>query len=339
MHSMIRRTALLAQGVFHESGAKVRITEDGYTRVDPFSIAAKAGITVLLRPLDRLLGVFIRQSTSGILVNTERSAGLVHMTCAHELGHFYSGHQTTADETIDYGKSASIKEQEAEWFAYQLLAPRVVLANVLRRKGWTAQSLRNPIVLYQLSLRLGISYSATAWSLRRQDLLDMSSVHKLLEVQPADIKRSLIGEEPLGPRKEVWLLDESDQSSVLEPRPEDRLVLRLKGHASSGYVWSPKELAAEGFHIRPIENAPTPSTDLSDLVIGGSSTSDYLVSSEVGDASVSDHPVRLAFEERRPWSKAAAPGASYQATALFENIRPGLTDAAKRRLLQEALLA
>lgn len=339
MHSMIRRIARLAQGVFLESGAKARITEDGYTRVDPFLIASKAGVTVLLRPLERLLGAFIRQSTSGILINIERSAGLVHMTCAHELGHYYSGHQTTADETIDYGKSASIKEQEAEWFAYQLLAPRLLLANVLRRKGWTAQSLRNPILLYQLSLRLGISYSATAWSLRRQELLDQASVQKLLRVQPADIKRSLIGGELLNPRKEVWLLDESDQTSVLEPRPEDQLVLRLKGHASSGYVWSPQALAAEGFHIKPIEDASAHSTDLSELVIGGSSTSDYLVSYELVDANVSDSPIHLALEERRPWSKAAAPSASYQANALFEHIRPGLTDVAKSLMLQEITVA
>lgn len=335
---MMRRIAQLAQRVFYESGSKARIQEDGYTRVDPFGIAAKEGITVLLRPLEKLLGAFIRQSSSGILVNVERSAGLIHMTCAHELGHYFSGHETTADEIIDYGRSASVKEQEAEWFAYQLLTPRLVLATAMKKKGWSAHSLRNPQLVYQLSLRLGISYTATLWSLRRYELLDYTTIQKLLKVQPADIKRNLIGERLLNPNKEVWLLDESDQSSILEPRPEDQLVLRLKNHASSGYVWSPKELTAEGFNIMPIETPASHVEDFSKLVIGGPVTSDYVISQEQRDTFIGNTPARFSLEECRPWSKSTMPISSYQARTLFEHLQPGLTGAAKSLLLQELVV-
>jgi Zn-dependent peptidase ImmA (M78 family) len=332
---MIRRIAQLAQGVFHESGAGTRILEDGYTRVDPFAVAAHAGVTVLLRPLDKLLGAFIREKTAGILVNVQRSAGLVHMTCAHELGHFFNGHETTADETIDYGKLTSIKEQEAEFFAYQLLTPRLVLATAMRRKGWTTQSFRNPLLVYQLSLRLGISYTAAIWSLKRHTLIDYATANKLQKILPADIKRSLVRDELLNPHKEVWLLDEGDQSSILEPRTDDQLVLRLKSHASAGYIWSPKELAAEGFQIQPIKGNRTHTDDLSALTVGGQGTYDFVLSPKLVDEVDTDHAVRFALEERRPWTKSAKPSGSYQATALFEHLQPGLTGEAKRQLLQE----
>lgn len=332
---MMRRIAKIAQEVFYESGAKDRILKDGFTRVDPFAIAAKAGVTVILRPLDKLLGAFIREAASGIIVNVQRSAGLVHMTCAHELGHYFSGHDTTADETIDYGKSASFKEREAEFFAYQLLTSRLVLATVMRRKSWTAHSLRNPLLVYQLALRLGISYSAALWSLKRHELLDYETVQRLLKIRPADIKGSLVGGDRLDPYKEVWLLDEGDQSSVLEPRPDDHLVLRLKSHASSGYIWSPKELASEGFQIQPINSHRMITDDISALTIGGLSTSDFNFFPQLGDGVDSENTIRFKLEERRPWDKLADPSGTYQANALFEHLQPGLTAAAKLKLLLE----
>lgn len=333
MHSIQKRAAQQAIDVFRNSGCRARL-EDGYTRVDPFQIASWAGVTVILRPLDKLLGAFIRQSKSGILINVARSAGLVHMTCAHELGHFFAGHDTTADETVDYGKTASTKEKEAEWFAYQLLVPRLVVATVMKKKGWSLASLNEPLVLYQLALRLGVSYSAAAWSLNRQNLIDRSTVTRLLRIQPADIKRSLIGADLPNPQKEVWLLDEKDRTLVLEPRPEDQLVLRLKSNASAGYIWSPKEAAGEGFLISPVEGQSLHSKAPEDLVIGAPVTLDYLISQERSEAEESDNKSHFSLEEHRPWSKGAPPCASYQATASFERLQPGLTRAAKGELLQ-----
>lgn len=337
MLPFIQKAARRATEIYHDSGADTRVEKDGYTRVDPFWVAAQEGVTVMLRPLDKLLGAFIRQETSGILVNAERSAGLIHMTCAHELGHYFMGHDTTADAKIDYGSSADRIEQEADWFAYQLLTPRILLANVIRRKGWSVQSLKDPLLLYQLSLRLGISYEATLWSLYRQKLLDWPTVQGMLKIQPVEIKRKLVGDKLLDPTKEVWLLDDQDRSSILEPRLEDQLLLRLKNHASAGYVWSADEIAAQGFQLRPIlEQSKTP-TDLSQLVFGGPSTADYLLVHAKNLAGV--QPMVLAMEERRPWSSDTPASARFVAKAQFEQIHSGLTPAAKERLLQEGAAA
>jgi Zn-dependent peptidase ImmA (M78 family) len=93
-------TAKLASDVFETTRAMERIEQDGYTRIDPFKIAASEGISVLLRPMDKLLGAFIREDAPGILVNALRSAGMIHMTCAHELGHYFMGHDSAMDDTI-----------------------------------------------------------------------------------------------------------------------------------------------------------------------------------------------------------------------------------------------
>lgn len=334
----ITSAARRAIEIYHDSGAKARVEQDGYTRVDPFLIAGKERVPVLLRPLDKLLGAFIRDEVSGILINSERSAGLIHMTCAHELGHYFMGHGSKADDSLDYGPQAARQEQEADWFAYQLLAPRALLAHVLRRKHWSVQSLKDPSILYQLSLRLGISYTAAAWSLARQKLMTPADVKQLVSVQPLDIKQEVLGGQPFDPCKEVWLLDEHDRASVLEPRIEDEIVVRLKSHAGAGYLWSLDELASEGFQIRAIGDRMSPAVPMQ-AVFGGTTTADFLLTRDQAVAGLTGYLAVVAMEEARPWINDGPANATFETKALFEHIAPGLTRVAKQQLLGENSVA
>jgi Zn-dependent peptidase ImmA (M78 family) len=334
MLPQIMTAARRASAIYRDSGAKARVEQLGYTRVDPFLIASMEHVPVLLRPLDKLLGAFIRDDVSGILINSERSAGLIHMTCAHELGHYFMGHGTTGDDSLDYGPQAARQEQEADWFAYQLMTPRALLATVMRRKQWTMQALKVPQNLYQLSLRLGISYAAAAWSLVRHNLMTAEDVKGLLSVQPLAIKKALLAGQAFDARKEVWLLDERDQGSILEPRAEDQIVVRLKSHASAGYLWTLDELASEGFQICPVSQQDI-ATDASEPVFGGQTTADFLLYSISGKEW---NPAVVAMEEARPWAKGTPAGATFETRAMFEGIAPGLTCAAKKQLLMEPSL-
>ncbi|MBJ2285831.1 ImmA/IrrE family metallo-endopeptidase [Pseudomonas sp. MF6755] len=326
-------TAKVAAEVFASSRAMERIEQDGYTRIDPFRIAAGEGISVLLRPMEKLLGAFVREDCPGILVNSARSAGLIHMTCAHELGHYFMGHQSALDETIDYGGQAEVMEQEAETFGYHLLVPRPLLGIICKRKGWDKASLTNPHVLYQMSLRLGVSYSAAAWSLVRHKILAYDVVQGLLKVQPASIKQSLLQGQLPDASKDVWLFDEADQSSVLEPRPDDHLVVRLKSHASAGYLWkadSIAHLADQGFTLAPLESARP--ADPGAVVFGADSTLDYVLRANQVDAE-QPHPVTLC--EVRPWLGKQNGDASFNSKAHFEPMAEGLSRESKCALIQE----
>lgn len=328
-------TAKVAAEIFASSRAMERIEQDGYTRIDPFRIAAGEGVSVLLRPMDKLLGAFLREERPGILVNSARSAGLIHMTCAHELGHYFMGHQSALDETIDYGGKAEVMEQEAETFGYHLLVPKSLLSIICKRKGWSRASLTNPQVLYQMSLRLGVSYSAAAWSLVRHNVLTYDAVQGLLKVQPATIKQSLLQGQLPDATKDVWLFDETDQSSVLEPRPEDHLVVRLKSHASAGYLWqadSLEQVADQGFTLAPLPTAQP--VDPQTVVFGADSTLDYVLSAKGVDAE-GVHAVALC--ESRPWMGRQAGDASFRSKAHFEPITEGLTRESKHALIQEVV--
>lgn len=335
MLPQIMASARRASEVYRCSGAKERVEQHGYTRVDPFLVASWESLPVLLRPLDKLLGAFIRDDVSGILINSERSAGLIHMTCAHELGHYFMGHGSTADESLDYGAQAAHQEQEADWFAYQLMVPRALLAHVMRRKGWTVHSLADPRLLYQLSLRLGISYTAAAWSLARHKLIGPAEVKRLLKVQPLEIKEELLAGQSFDARRDVWLLDERDRDSVLEPRPEDQIVVRLRSHASAGYLWSLDELTSEGFQIRSTYAISNEAMS-TNPVFGSPTTAEFLLMHD-GTGPMGS-PGLLAMEESRPWAN-ETPANTFEAKTLFEGISPGLTSIAKQQLLRESSVA
>jgi len=329
--SQIKAVVTRAGEVVRDSGAKRRIDEDGYTRVDPFRIAQDAGVVVMLRPLEKLWGAFISEGLPGILVNSERPAGVIQMTCAHELGHFVLNHGTTTDEQLDYTNTAARKELEADWFAYSLVAPRWAVAKIMKRKGWAVADLAHPFNLYQLSLRLGISYAATAWSLQRLKLCDRSFVEEVLRVQPAVIKRALLTRPLDNPQRDVWLLDDADRDLILEPRVDDQMLVRLKDHSGAGYVWGTKEAASEGFTIEPVLLPPGSATDADALVAGGERYLDYLISPS---PTLPAGPTELQLNERKPWDRSSDLLGSFETQTQFEDLATGLSSVAKRALFQ-----
>ncbi len=315
------RVAEQASDALHSTGALKRVDDDGYVRIDPFQVATAAGIPVLLRRLDKLLGAFLRLPRPGILVNSDRSAGLVHMTCAHELGHFFLGHSSSSD-IVPVGANAQQVEKEADAFAFQLLAPKSLLIKLLRRKDWTREPL-NAFKTYQLSLRLGISYDAMTWTLQRLNLIDATAGEDLRRKKPAEIKKALLGTQLPDSTKEVWLIDPQDRNLILEPRPDDHLVVRLKSHAGSGYLWhmDSSDLAAEGFSVTPLLTSPI-AAEYDELNrFGGPPMMDYEIT---GAKSASDAPLCLQLKETRPFAPSEPAHQSFESRTKFEDLSNGL---------------
>lgn len=334
---MTLRDDLLAAGrraaaVLDDAQLSDRLAQ-GFTRVDPFAIAAVAAVPIIVRPLDKLLGAFLREEQPGIILNSARPAGLVHMTCAHELGHYFMGHQSTSDQSIDYSTSASLVERQADLFAYSLLMPRRLLNNLMKIKGWGATSFHDPVILYQLSLRLGMSYTGAVWSLHRQNLLTYPQAKALAAVQPVDLKRGLTAEVLHDPvNQDVWLLDSSDRDLILEPRKDDRFTIDLPNRAGAGYLWTVTEAAHQGFTLRPVlvdGRQQGPESD--DVLVGGRRSLRY----SLEHASTELTSMALNFREAQPWRPSTTRGESFAVSTQLETITLGLTPEARQRLVKE----
>ncbi len=320
--------------VLSATGARDRVRTSGYTRINPVKIAESDGVPVMVRPLDKLLGAYLKpEGSPGILVNSQRPIGMVHLTCAHELGHHFLGHETTADEHIDYGESASPNERAANEFAYHLLMPRWLVVHVMTKKGWGAADLRLPLVVYQLSLRLGVSYRAMVWSLKRINFLSQNDASQIVAVAPKALKEAASPDRSApAERGDVWVLDPRDQEFVIEPRAGDRFILRLPNHAGAGYVWKMDDVASAGFSIQPVVVDPSKAIETAPVVVGGGGSIAYeLQPSDAAAAAEAVQSVKL--EESQPWNTASSRD-TVGLRAQYETLANGLSPGSRQRHLQ-----
>lgn len=353
---MNEREALLsavrrASEILDEFEAKKRISE-GYTRVDAELIASSSDVVVLYRKFDLLLGGFLRENGApGIIVNWDRPRGLVHMTCAHELGHFALGHESTSDVTVDVGRNAALVEQQANQFAYALLAPVWLVAATMRQKNWSRSHLRRPAIVYQLSLRLGISYKAMVWSLVRLSHLSIADANQIVNTQPISLKReALDGNSPNESKKDVWLLNSSDRDRILEPAIGDQFIFELPNHAGSGHLWSIDEVQSEGFTLLPFvrDARQEKATSNKPIVVGGDGSPmryELIAASSAELTAEDNNETRselvakrhsIAMRESTPWQPASSTTDAFCLATEFKVLEAGFPQSERERRLAES---
>lgn len=326
-----------ATEISEAANTKQRVTS-GYARVDPLELAEQAGVVVMARPLDRLLGAFLREDRSGILLNSERPVGMVHMTCAHELGHFHLGHLSTADEHVSYGTASEASEQEANQFAYQLLIPLWLVTHAMRRKGWGRSDLLHADVVYQLSLRLGVSYSAMVWGLHRLKMLPPAEAGAMAAIQPKLLKQYALSASEANSvgNSDVWMLDIRDKDWVIEPRSTDRFMVQLPSHATAGYLWTADELRGEGFTLKPVTvDIHSNPARRGPPRVGGSASDLYLLNHADGEAS-SNERTSAHLLEGQPWDGDSPPNNQVALAMEFEHFSIGLSKGTKAREVRHA---
>lgn len=323
-----------ANEIYRDFNVDDRISA-GHTRVDPFEIARLAGVPVLLRELDGLLGAYVNENQPGILINAARPAGLIQMTCGHELGHHFLGHGTTTDEVIDYSSHSEVMEIQADEFAYGLLVPRRLITNVLRKKGWERGHLDDPVIVYQMSLRLGISYAAMINFLKRYQIIVADVANYLRDIKPINIKRELIGHHPsFSAYSDVWLIDTADTELVLEPTPGDVFVIDRKGHAAAGFIWTIQEATREGFQIQPLDLQIAGESEL-DVEAGGEDLVNYSIFDEFIEAAEDNPTARIFISEERPWTGERYPDSKIDLALEYRQKSTGLERSASRSWLQQ----
>jgi hypothetical protein len=170
--------------------------------------------------------------------------------------------------------------------------PKWLIKYHAHRHGWTKQELTKPLNVYQLSLRMAVSYEATCLGLLAHKILDAKAVEALRNVAPKKTKQLILGDvEPEDWRAHVWLFDEQDDGSTIEAGPQDLFVANLKEHSGAGYLWETEGPGDPGFAVvDDIDEARAGDA------VGGPSRRRVVLKARAAGA----HRLRLA--ERRPWA-------------------------------------
>lgn len=272
--------------------------DTGRTSFDVIGAVLDRGVPLMFRPLDKLWGAFVNYGADrGIVVTSKLPLSVQRFTLAHELGHLLLGHESSFDDTVEFaGRNATHwknpQEAGADAFAAELLAPKALLRQAAKRHGWTKAMLDTPETIYQLSLRLGISYKAACWALVSAKVIPRRRAEQLQDVKVKKIKR------PLAPPDhhqsnswaDVWTIDQGDSGLAIEAGPDDLFAVCVADHASAGFVWNLVD--AEG-------NARIIGQSNSALPQGYGERSQRTIYVEFNSPGLHS----LIFEHTRPWSR------------------------------------
>ena len=268
------------------------------TSFDVIGTVVERNIPLLFRPLDRLWGAFITANDErGIIVSTRLGLSAQRFTVAHELGHLMLGHRMSLDDTIGFAgrhapTSRPTQEEEADTFASELLAPKRLLLASARRHGWTKDALHRPENIYQLALRLGITYEAACWALVTCEVLTRPEAARLQAATVEDLKRTLAPAALIAnSRTDVWTLTAADTGTFVEADPDDLFAVHVQDHSSAGYLWRLVDAAAEA---EVVGEGP------SDRAHAYGARSTRVVYVRLTAPGVH----HLVFEHVRPWSRA-----------------------------------
>jgi Zn-dependent peptidase ImmA (M78 family)/predicted secreted protein len=275
-----------------------RFPLENRTSFDIIRAVTDLGFPVMFRPMKGLLGatVTVEEGAQGILVSTKRGLPIQRFTLAHELGHLVLGHELRFDfltedaDEMSPDASKTPEEKAAEAFASELLAPRKLITRIALSRAWRKADLQRPAIVYQLALRLGVSFKATCWALARGGFIpDKSAKHLVEETKVNEVKASLIAPYKLSdPWADVWAVAQEDAGSMLECGPDDIFVVAVKDEPSAGFLWELEE-SVQGFEV------VFEKTDISESYGGESSRVLVMKSRAPGHH-------RLTLRHKRPWS-------------------------------------
>jgi predicted secreted protein len=280
--------------------------EDGLSAIDVFALIEELQIPLQFLALDALLGTCIRISNTevGILVTTQRDLHMQRFTAAHELGHFVLEHsENSLDREVRMPgdtQGRDPREIEADAFAAEFLMPKWLVRSMADRRGWwAAEALRQPSVVYQLSLRLAASYEATCWGLASHDFIERADAEALIGngKRLKDVKRTALQGVPLDDSwADVWQLGATDDGARIEAGPNDLFVIDLEERAAAGFRWDFRQAADAGFALLADEST------FDEAVVGGPSRRRVVLRAPAPGS----YELRLPLS--RPFGKAASTG-------------------------------
>ncbi len=236
----------------------------GSIYLDVFDIIQQEGILLCFSPLENLHGAYIPANggKEGILVNSKHPLHLQRFTAAHELGHHVLGHKPSVDinmlgraplpsDRYEENGSDPEQEKEADSFASAFLMPKWLILKHLIKIGENVNFLKNDVNLYQMSLRLGVSYSSLCWGLLVHDIFTRQEAEKFAKIKVKDIKKKIISENllKLNPWANVWTLNEKLAGAEMLGDKNDFFVFELIENPSTGYIWDYGHFEERGLRL------------------------------------------------------------------------------------------
>jgi Zn-dependent peptidase ImmA (M78 family) len=209
--------------------------------VDIFDVVRSAGLVLAFRPMSsKVSATLVREGgIAGIIINANHPLSRQRFSAAHEFGHYEFGHKSVIDcgeDLFRHGLVLNDQEKLAESFAAWFLMPYPLVLSTVRQLGII--KITTATEVYQISLRLGTSLSATAFQLRNQKFLSPEEFDEIASAIPAKIKRSLLPDDGLvNTRNDVWMVDEHDNGREYIGRSGDRVVVALDEIPTSGRSW------------------------------------------------------------------------------------------------------
>jgi Zn-dependent peptidase ImmA (M78 family) len=256
------RAVAAAKRVHRALDLEKRVTESR-GQVDIFEAITELDIALIFKPLTSALGFCLPAPLRGIMVTTLRSLHIQRFTAAHELGHVILEHAGSIDKEQEIlardpfsGIKGDLKEIQAEAFAAEFILPRWLYIHHAKNQGWTSGHLRNPDIVYQLSLRMGASYSATCWGLAGHQLLQRADVEALTRSKVAQLKtKAGKSFRPGNSWADVWRLTARDSGSSFSGNPDDLIRFDLDEMVGGGYQWDLTDLKRAGYEVLADESS------------------------------------------------------------------------------------
>ena len=319
-----------AKRVHRDLGLQSRVTT-GAGLIDVFEAIAELDIPLVFKPLNSALGLCLPPPLRGIIVTTRRGLHIQRFTAAHELGHVVLDHRGSIDRVIfERGPlvptgGRDLQEVAADSFAAEFLLPRWLYRHHIQSQSWTvARHLRNPDIVYQLSLRMGASYEATCWGLVSHQILPQGEVDELRKAQVARLKASL-GEEfkPGNSWADVWRLTDKDDGAQIVGNPDDLIRIELEEAAGSGHQWQVDALRDAGYEVLSDKSSFS-----RDPLLYGAPTVRTLIARPPAGGTGS-----LTMRETQPWNPAAPQDPTFSVALSLQGPELGGLSRAKRRRL------
>lgn len=235
----------------------IELRIDCSKQINIFEIIESCKIPLMFQPLKKLSGAFIpakanEDNAAGILINELHPRSRQRYTAAHEFCHYIRDGYISLDidtEIISRTTFDKINDMEriAEAFAAWFLMPKELIEATSKSIGLQLNNIEAEGI-YQLSLCMGTSYSATVHHLYTLRFIDKNNLEKLLNKSPKTIK-SVICDTNIG-WNDIWVINENMHNTTILPQVGDHIAITLNELPSTGYLWHLSSLTSNIIEIR-----------------------------------------------------------------------------------------